>query len=209
MKLAEMIVFNEVLTLDQVKQVEKWLWKKWFGYAAAGENGRARLGELVIANTNSTDIGKTTVINAPAGQTLEVDLLRGGRNKSGVEADNDTLIVTGAGAVDFKDATRYNGDVVLNGGTLKFGKRPVPTAAQLPHGMLMRFDVSDESSVTTVSECGTNFITKIANLTDELYNGAAYSLRPTVTTFGELDPGHGYRRMDADRSAARRFRPAL
>jgi len=129
MKLAEMIVFNEVLTLDQVKLVEKWLRKKWLGYAAAGENGHARLGELVIANTNSVGIGKTTTIDAPAGQTLEVDLLRGGRNKGGADADDDTLTVTGAGAVDFRDATRYNGDVVLAGGTLKFGKR-----RPRPHG---------------------------------------------------------------------------
>lgn len=142
MKIAEMIFFSEVLTDEQVGQVERHLARKWFPARRedVGVNGRTTLGWYRSA-ANASSL--STTFDVPAEETLELGKLTGGRVKDGVEPK---IVKTGEGALEVGDFADYGGTVESRGGTLKFCKRAVPTSVdQLADGLFVRFDADDSA----------------------------------------------------------------
>ena len=177
LKIAEAIVFGEVLSKAQIEAVEAYLHQKWLGGTVAGDRGNAVLGRLDIVPPGTT---AETTIEVPAGETLTIGELHGGHNKTGAASDDEKLNVTGAGTLILDDATRYGGEVILKGATLGFDrKRPVPTADRLPAGLVMRFDASVESTLTLSEEDTTNYVAKVTNLADQKNGANPIYLRQT------------------------------
>ena len=86
--IAEMLIFDEVLTREQIEPVEMYLQQKWFGRGRAGWNGDAKLGVLVPHQESFK--GEVAV---SAGETLEISRVQGGAH-AGAE-----LKKTGAGTL--------------------------------------------------------------------------------------------------------------
>ena len=164
MKIAEMIVFSELLDVSQVERVESYLQRKWFGRALAGQNGNASVGLMRVATTLTTSGIKAT-LDVQEGERLEIGRIKGGRaTDSSEESKTSMFQKTGSGTLDLYDASRYAGPVAMKGGTLAFGGKVAPSFAQLPEKLFIHLDASDLPD---------GVLTSWTNLTDAKYMNAA------------------------------------
>lgn len=173
-KIAELILFTEKLTDAQSKLLEAWLETKWFERPPRGWNGNAAISRIhAFSASDATD---TTLVrlgfNVAGNETLSVGRLEGGH----AAGEAVGLDKTGDGTLAVDDMTEYDGDLRLKAGTLKFNRRAVPAA--LPGRYIAHFDASDVSSLTTVEENGTNFVTIWRGDENSLYKGEVLRLTP-------------------------------
>lgn len=141
-QIAEMLIFDKVLSESDVRRVEAWLLGKWFARAVCGYGGAARIGSLRLYGATDTPISATVLPSA--GETLRVDRVTGGFD--GSPSANPEVRMSGVGAFEPRMMATYNGTVRATSGTLKLGRRAVPTLEQLPSGCYLRFDVSEAAS---------------------------------------------------------------
>ena len=146
MKIAEFLVFDRSLSTTELERLEAWLQWKWFGRTVRGVNGNTTLGRFrsygSVANT----------VDVPAGETLNIDRLEGGNGTS------PSFAKTGAGTLRLANAEGYNGTIRLQGGTLDWPGKAAPTAAELPHDLLLHFDASDLNSLSLAEEGGRQYV---------------------------------------------------
>ena len=177
-EVAELLIYDTVLTREQILLVEMYLEAKWLERNRTGWNGEARLTTL---NAPADDFAGT--IDVAAGETLEIDRVIGGGQPSA------KLTKTGAGTLNFEGEglANYAGELVLSAGSLRFpALRATPTLAGLPDHLYARFDPSERSSVDTVAGTnpGTNCVQVMRNLvtTDDAYAfNKRFMLRPRST----------------------------
>ena len=157
-KIAEMIIYDKILTDAERGQVEAYLQAKWFGHTPRGWNGNAALA-LLRAHTNATidtSVGIVTTVDTPPNETLAIGRLKGVRhNKS-------AFLKTGEGTLALGDASTYGGVVRVSGGSLTFGRRPLPTS--LPTNAIIHLDASAGNAFALQEENGTNFVLRWKNL---------------------------------------------
>ena len=175
-RVAEMLIFGSLLPKSDVERIEAYLQKKWFGQAPAATGGNAQIGWLHVSKKEATAC--TVTANVGEGDTLTVDRLQGGRY-------DGALVKNGAGTLAVKNTAGFGGPVTLNGGTLAFPARAVPTLADLPSDAYAHFDASDLSTVTYDEETLT--VSQWTNTTARTLAGMPFGLcqsdaskRPTL-----------------------------
>lgn len=173
-EVAELLIYDRVLTREECVLVEMYLEQKWFKRNRTGWNGTARVGTASAVAKNVT-----TVVNAAEGETLEIDRVIGGNL-------NASITKTGVGNLVFagEGAESYGGELILQEGVLDFPpQEEVPTVATLPPHLYARFDASDLGSMEldTATTPGTSFLHKWDNLSTAdnayIYN-RRFCLRP-------------------------------
>ena len=137
-EVAELLIYDTVLTREQIEQVEMYLEQKWFGRNRTGWNGEARVG-TVKAVAGSV----ATAVDTAAGETLEIDRVIGGDQKASItKTGAGKLVFAGSGAED------YGGELILQEGVLDFpAQQAAPTAETLPPHLYARFDASEPDSM--------------------------------------------------------------
>lgn len=174
-RIAEIIFYDLVLSLDDVVKVEAYLQKKWFGRNLPGHGGDASLGRLTSssAGNNAYADGTTTELSVGEGETLSVGVLDGGRGA------RSRVLKTGAGKLRIGEAHGYGGTVELAGGTLDYpAARAIPSADGLPRDCFAHFDASAASTLSTYKEDGddTIWFNGLANLGSTTINGKPFFL---------------------------------
>ena len=165
LKVAELVVYGEVLDVFRVQQVEAYLAKKWLGRHAYGTDGKARVGSLSNTAYAKTNAGTRTMLDVPAGATLELGEIAAGR---GLGA---SIEKTGAGTLDVSGLRDFPGALTVSSGTLRLGGRPTPT--EIPVAPFLHFDVSAPSAFTTeATAAGGRAVTRLENLAGTTYQGA-------------------------------------
>ena len=165
MMIAEMLIFNEILTAEQCAKLEAYLAKKWFGNPMIGYAGDAHASMIRSAQTNTASPYPTHLaVSAAAGEKLTIDhLYGGGYGGSG-------LVKTGAGALELGSAAIYGGNVRLQGGTLEFTRIPIP--AEMPSNYVFRLDGSAPDTIVTETHDGTNdWVVMWNNIADVSFKG--------------------------------------
>ena len=173
-RLAELVIYGEILSDADRAAVEAYLEKKWFNRTLRGYGDKAMV-DLVRASRNEfihfQSNGVSAVVNTGAGETLNIGRLMGGRGM------HSSFNLKGSGTVTIGDASSYQGTVRLHGGTLAVSKRPIPTA--LPSGAVLHFDASDASSLHyTVDGDGLKRVSVWDNQSDFSYAGHRLCLAP-------------------------------
>ncbi len=146
---AEYIIYTNRLSYSERRAVEAYLMKKWFkqpapGYVLAG-NVRDGLPGLEVQATNAVALAVTGT---------------GAVNVPDISGTGD-LNKTGSGTLVLGDTRNLAGAVKVSEGQLRFGgDRTVPTSATLPGGLAFRLDASAASSLQTVDESGTTYVTR-------------------------------------------------
>jgi hypothetical protein len=141
-RLAEVLVYNRVLSDQERRDVEAYLSRKWFGrlpqgYAGAGvEIARA---EFAGGALRSEDAAAPVVVRSLQGA-----------------AD---LVKTGEHTLTLYQAHEFGGRIVVSNGVLALAGTPVlPGIPQA--GVVMHMDAAQTDSLTRVAENGTNFVTR-------------------------------------------------
>lgn len=186
-RIVEAMYFTDVLTEDQVRRIELYLNHKWFGAWPKGVNGTTRLGQLYL-HENETPFAAT--VDVPAGETMEIAELKGGR--AGGAYGAAAVDKTGAGVVKFGDAASFTAPVRLKGGTIAFDeKRTVPaTADDLPEGLYLRFDASVRTSCPASQKDGLSRVDYMADLAGGKIGGKPVYLK-SRTDFTAWKEGDG------------------
>ena len=175
-KIAEMIIYDKILTDAERGQVEAYLQAKWFGHTPRGWNGNAVLASL-RAHTNATidtSVGIIVSVDTPPNETLTIDRLKGVRHKQ------SALLKSGAGTLALGDASTYGGVVRVSGGSLAFKRRPIPTS--LPTNAIVHLDASAADAFALQEENGTNFVLRWKNLAPDpvMFGNPVLYARTTV-----------------------------
>ena len=151
MKVAELMIFERLLTPVEISKVEVWLQNKWLGNTVEGYDGSARVSRVFPRNSEE---GSEVVADVPAGERLMVGSLEGMRGRQ------SAFVKTGEGEVVLKDATGFAADVRLQGGTLAFeARRPIPVLGDLK-GLYLHFDASDLSSIVYATRDGAEYVSR-------------------------------------------------
>ena len=146
--IAELMLFDRVLTDDETRELVVYLERKWLGRRVVGHDGKASLSWVGMSDNtrNPPASPAATALDVPDGETLTVGRITGGRHSGSTPPQ---MVKSGAGVLKVLDSEDFGGEVVVRGGTLAFGgKKPVPEFSQLPPLMMLRFDASDESTLT-------------------------------------------------------------
>ena len=173
MKVAELLAFDRVLTADQLLAVEAYLNAKWFGRNEAGFGGNAEVGRLRLAGKttdNASESQTSTAVDVPAGETLTVGELRGGRG-----GGESKLTKTGAGTLRIGEAGGFGGAVDVAAGKLERAGRRIPSRAELPHDLYLDFDASAAGTVERTGDSVTGWGSSV----ESLYKGE--TLRAAAT----------------------------
>ena len=183
-KVAEMLIYDRILTKAETDAVRAYLNRKWLKRTWRGQDGHAGLSWLWAPYDNSK-----VELNVTSGDTLETDVIQAGR----AQKDEDPrLVKTGAGALVLANAANYNGTVELKEGSVLV-KTPEVAADEMPKGLVARFDASDATAVET-DETGavTKWTSSVANAKGETYCliPPAANRAPTLTAspLGEGKP---------------------
>ena len=156
---AELIVFDQVLSEEDLKKVIKHLMVKWLPEAADGIDGKARVSSVLLRNSGEgLTAGHAATFDVPEGEALTIDGVRGG---AGTTAQK--IVKTGAGPLTVNDAKNFGGEIDLEAGTLAFAARKVPTFDELPAGMSFNLDASDTSTLLVENGCVTNWSNLLKN----------------------------------------------
>ena len=180
-RIAEMIVYGEILSSENRERVEAYLEKKWFNREPRGWNSNAVV-DLVRASKNTSEAYTTNGAEADAsvdeGATLVVSKLVGGRGGYA------TFTKNGKGRLEIGDANSYQGTVHANGGTLAFSKRRIPSA--LPLGDCAHFDADDADSITYETGAdGLKRVKKWISKSGFVFKGKALCLAPNSNDAGK------------------------
>ena len=162
MKIAELLIYNKTLAVSDVEKVEAYLRSKWFGEAVRGHRGGTEIGRMRIYD------GTVETVSVPDGETLSIGELRG--------RDTETLVKSGGGTLRLGNAENFGGTVELSGGTLDFSGKAIPAASELPRGLYLRFDASDEDTITVAERDGVNYVIGWSSLAGGTYNGQRIGL---------------------------------
>jgi len=156
-RLAEVIIYQRLLSDVERRDVEAYLARKWFGAPTSGyAGGRVDMNDLNMeGGTVDLPVGAAVSIRRFTGTA---DLLK-----------NDDSVLSIA------DLSALSGSVVVSNGTFVLAGKPVQT--ELPvDGMLMHMDASVTGSFEVVSENGTNFVTRWNSLV-----GSAYAAHDNIS----------------------------
>lgn len=144
--IAELLIFDSVLSETDVEKLIAYLSKKWLSKEHSGEDGVGRMAALNISDgLSSPGSGVAATVNVPVDETLTIDQVRGGRAKSTLALPS--IVKNGAGSLIINDAADFGGEVKLQAGTLAFTAKAVPTFEHLPAGMTLHLDPSDTSTL--------------------------------------------------------------
>jgi hypothetical protein len=182
--IAELMIFDRVLTDDEVTRMTVYLEHKWLGRTTPGWNGDAKLSWMEIGGAASTTgenafqspaPGIAVPVEVGADESLTIGRLNGGRAMS----LRHQLLKTGAGALKLGDARDFGGTVALRGGKLTMGGKTVPAFEDLPSGLALHLDASDLSSITKDAN---NLVSSITNRGDRLVTAdqSADALKPVL-----------------------------
>ena len=154
-KVAEMIVFNRLLTEEEIQDVLAYLRTKWLARAPRDYNGRTDVDYMRVykADTAHNQPGLSFGLDVAADETLTVWDLDGGRIRttSATALDDYGLTKTGAGTLSLVDASGYGNRIDLREGTLAFPAKPVP-ASLGAFPVAVHFDASAASTVEADAE---------------------------------------------------------
>ena len=168
-EIAEMLIYDRVLTREESERVEMYLEAKWMNRNRTGWNGTSRIAEL-----RAPLAGQVLEVNVPENTALEVSRVTGGMQPSA------EISKTGAGALLLSGdgASNYSGDIKLQEGSLSFpALRTTPT--ELPIKIYAHFDASDEASLSVIdteTTPGTTYVKAWENLSTEA-NAFAFNRR--------------------------------
>ena len=138
---------------------------------AAAVAASALADAITWEGTTNLVLTAATTVEVPAGRTNRIDKLSGAY----------ALTKTGGGTLEIRWAASSGGSIVVSEGTVHFtNPRPNAIFAQAS----FHVDATDASSMTIVTENGTNFVTRW-NDTD---GGTRYATPSTATTYGRV-PG--------------------
>ena len=144
-KVAEMLIFGKVLSVEETARVESYLQRRWFNRDVAGYNGNAFVSRIrAYRYVSGNAVGVHVPVAVAQGEKLTIGELRGGRGY-----DNPSIDKSGEGSIEILDSSRYGGEVRMEGGTLEFTARSMPQA--LPQGRFLHFDTSSSDSFVTNS----------------------------------------------------------
>ena len=145
-KVAEMLIYDKALTVEETALVEAYLGRKWLGRNPRGMNGNAQIG--MVRATHGKD-GRAYAfdveMSVPADETLTVGRFAGGRG-----AGEPGILKTGEGTLEICGAGDFCGSVKMSGGSLAFTGREIPDA--LPRDVYIHFDASDPASLVVDGE---------------------------------------------------------
>lgn len=150
-RVAEMLIFDRVLTTAECKLLETWLKGKWLGRADRGVNGNAYLSLLRPHQTAMIQWGFATTVNVPADEKLTLGRLEGGYGDVGASPDaNDggaSIVKSGAGTLELGEMKTFSAPVKVGGGTVAVSRKPIPET--LPYGLYLDFDASADGALET------------------------------------------------------------
>ena len=141
-RIAELIIYDQVISDDDRAAIEGYLQRKWFGRDARGFGANAVVDTVRVArNAYESYESNGAVAKAVVGEgeTLTVKRLFGGRG--GWSSFN----VSGGGTLKLGTASEYQGPVRSSGARFAFDRRVTPSA--LPAGAIAHFDVTDAESI--------------------------------------------------------------
>ncbi|MDD4025090.1 MAG: hypothetical protein PHN85_04110, partial [Kiritimatiellae bacterium] len=143
-KVAEMLIFDKALSAEECQKVEAYLNWKWFAQRAApGVNGEAKIGWVrPVRCVAGAAVAVDQQVEVDAGDKLVISRVGGGRG-----VGEPGIVKTGGGKLQLDDARNFNGAIKMNGGTLTFSGKAIPTG--LPRDPFLHFDASDSSSVVS------------------------------------------------------------
>ena len=174
-KIAELIVYNRVLTVDEIAGVERFLARKWLGRIQPVKGADARV-NLLYAN-QSDGGGLTVGVEVGADKEFLVKGIRAGHD--GTVNGNARIVKTGEGSLRLGDFSRYNGTVELNGGNLGLDYAEAPTyPSNIAARAVFHFDISRAETRDTYEENGTNFVRSVLD--------ADGRIRPGKTTVEKI-----------------------
>ena len=145
--IAELMLFDRVLPDTDITNLVVYLERKWLGRSPSGYNGNARISWLEVGGVAADypQDGVDVPITVAAGDTLTIDNLAGGRS---TVARKHRIVKDGSGTIRLNGASTFGGIVDVKAGTLSLGGRRTPTLSELPPGVCIRFDPSEDSSLT-------------------------------------------------------------
>lgn len=166
-RIAEMLIFGEVLSVETCEKIEHWLSRKWFGQSRPGINGNAMMGTILSYRTDWDPTGFPIDMDVPEGETVSLyknQHGRGGCYNASVSSPTNlsSFVKKGAGTFALCDAMNFQGTVRLQEGRLTVPQRAVPAA--LPGSPYLHFDASQESTLVTETESGTEWVSIWRNL---------------------------------------------
>ena len=177
-RIAEMLIFDEVLSVAMVEKIETYLNEKWFGRKSAGQNGKAHIGtlrSLTPSNNSDETTGLETIVDVASKEVLMVDRLEGGRGLKSV------IRKTGDGELSVKDAKEYGGRIALAGGTLRVFNKKIPSSIEkLVTNCYYHADASVVSSVSISEEDGKEYVMALDNLASGTFGGHKLILAPIM-----------------------------
>lgn len=176
MMVAEMLIFNRVLTDAEALRVHAYLAQKWFGRATDGVTARElSLLKDVSLNSGFKNTGVAYTVDVPTGETFVVQELAGGRR-------NGSLLKTGEGTLRLGNAAPYTGRLTLSGGTVEVAARP---SAELPtRGLFVHLDASCADSLETTTDAhGTAYVDAWHDVSKAGWRGTddIYAAAPAAT----------------------------
>lgn len=176
MMVAEMLIFDRVLTDAEALRVHAYLVQKWFGRATDGVTARElSLLKDVSLNSGFKNTGVAYTVDVPTGDTLVVQELMGGRR-------NGALLKTGEGTLRLGNAAPYTGRLTLSGGTVEVAARP---STELPtRGLFVHLDASRADSLETTTDAhGTAYVDAWHDVSKAGWRGTndIYAAAPAAT----------------------------
>ena len=161
MKIAEMLIYGECLSKEDVAKVEEYLSKKWLSRVAWGKDGKARAQSVDAPSvewaTKNNFFGTTNVFDIAAGGTLDVGAVTYGRG-SGAR-----IVKRGEGSLSVGDLRRYSGTLSVEAGEFRHAPKAIPSS--FPVRPVFHIDASDSSSITsTYEEDGKTYVARMESL---------------------------------------------
>ena len=179
-RIAEMIIFDQVLPVEMVEKIETYLNAKWFGRRIAGCGGKAEIGTLRSVTTaakSDANTGIATEVAVPANETLTIGRIEGGRGLKSV------VRKTGAGALAVRDATDYGGKLALAGGTLSVPLKTIPESIEkIVTNCYYHADASQIDDFDLSVESGTEYVMGWRNRADGKFSGESVMLAPIAAS---------------------------
>ena len=147
-RIAELLVFDRVLTETETRELVIYLTHKWLNCDSDGYNGQANVSWLALGSKSSEppDDPETVTIEVPAGEALTIGRLNGGRGNG---TACPVVEKTGAGTLMVGESADFGGQLAVRDGTLKMKKpKTVPAFEDLAPYLTLHLDPSDATSLT-------------------------------------------------------------
>ena len=179
-RIAEMLIFDEVLPLEMVEKIETYLNAKWFGRTLAGTGGKAELGTLrsiAVSSYSNADTGITTTVEVNEGESFTIGRVEGGRGLK------STIRKTGAGELALRETGDYGGKIALAGGTLSVPAKTIPeSVGHIVTNCYYHADASAVGDVIVSEEGGTEYVMGWKNRTVGTHMGEPVMLAPIASS---------------------------